>query len=142
MFFSPKKKIKVLVVDDSVVQRKLTRSRLSGKTENGADIDQVMVNTAENGERALAYCNETTVLPDVVLIDYHIKDKNGLELLSMIRNAAIESKCFMLTMRRDVLIRNKAKEVGGNGYLLKSIGAEEVAAVASACLTIRSSSEW
>jgi DNA-binding NarL/FixJ family response regulator len=29
-------------------------------------------------------------------------------------------------MRRDVSIRNKAKELGGNGYLLKSIGAEDL----------------
>lgn len=74
----------------------------------------------------MAFAEILELKPDVVLIDYHIKDKNGLELLSMIRNAAIESKCFMLTMRRDVLIRNKAKEMGGNGYLLKSIGAEEM----------------
>jgi len=74
----------------------------------------------------IAFAEILELKPDVVLIDYHIKDKNGLELLSKIRNAAIESKCFMLTMRRDVLIRNKAKEMGGNGYLLKSIGAEEM----------------
>lgn len=74
----------------------------------------------------IAFAEILELKPDIVLIDYHIKDKNGLELLSMIRNAAIESKCFLLTMRRDVLIRNKAKEMGGNGYLLKSIGAEEM----------------
>ncbi len=74
----------------------------------------------------MAFAEILELKPDVILIDYHIKDKNGLELLSMIRNAAIESKCFMLTMRRDVIIRNKAKELGGNGYLLKSIGAEEM----------------
>jgi DNA-binding NarL/FixJ family response regulator len=74
----------------------------------------------------IAFAEILELKPDVVLIDYHIKDKNGLELLSMIRKAAIESKCFMLTMRRDVMIRNKAKELGGNGYLLKSIGAEEM----------------
>jgi DNA-binding NarL/FixJ family response regulator len=74
----------------------------------------------------MAFAQIIELKPDVILIDYHIKDKNGLELLRMIRNAALESKCFMLTMRRDVLIRNKTKEMGGNGYLLKSIGAEEM----------------
>jgi DNA-binding NarL/FixJ family response regulator len=64
--------------------------------------------------------------PDIVLIDYHLKEKNGLDLLYMIRESSIESICLMLTMRRDVTIRNKAKELGGNGYLLKSIGAEEM----------------
>jgi DNA-binding NarL/FixJ family response regulator len=64
--------------------------------------------------------------PDIVLIDYHLKEKNGLDLLKMLRSSSFESKCLMLTMRRDVSIRNKAKELGGNGYLLKSIGAEDL----------------
>jgi DNA-binding NarL/FixJ family response regulator len=74
----------------------------------------------------IAFAEILELKPDVVFIDYHIKDKNGLELLSMIRNSRVECSCFMLTMRRDVLIRNKSKEMGGNGYLLKSIGAEEM----------------
>ena len=66
------------------------------------------------------------LVPDIILIDYHLKKENGLDLLHLIRSNGIESRCFMLTMRRDVAIRNKAKELGGSGYLLKSIGAEEM----------------
>ena len=73
-----------------------------------------------------AYSEIIELKPDIILIDYHLKEKNGLDLLNMIRAASIESVCLMLTMRRDVNIRNKAKELGGNGYLLKSIGAEEM----------------
>lgn len=110
----------VLVVDDSVVQRKLTRSRLSGKTENGADIDQVMVNTAENGERALAYCNETTVLPDVVLIDEYMNSTGGTlsghEVVQFIRNNAKLSHILIIgcTARpeaKDVLLQAGCDDV-------------------------------
>ena len=73
-----------------------------------------------------AYSEIIELKPDIILIDYHLKEKNGLDLLYMIRASSIESVCLMLTMRRDVNIRNKAKELGGNGYLLKSIGAEEM----------------
>lgn len=83
-------------------------------------------------EKAIA--DIKTLLPDIILIDYHLKNENGLDLLYLIRSHGIESKCFMLTMRRDVAIRNKAKDLGGSGYLLKSIGAEEMINAIDSCL--------
>lgn len=67
-----------------------------------------------------------TLHPDIILIDYHLKSKNGLDLLKQIRSSDMKNICFMLTMRRDMTIRNKARELGADGYLLKSIGAEEM----------------
>lgn len=64
--------------------------------------------------------------PDIILIDYHLKNENGLDLLKKIKSFGIESHCFMLTMRRDPLIRNRARELGAKGYILKTIGAEEM----------------
>lgn len=67
--------------------------------------------------------------PEIILIDYHLKLKNGLDLLELIRQSNLNNFCFMLTMRRDVNIRNKARQIGANGYLLKSMGAEEMISV-------------
>jgi DNA-binding NarL/FixJ family response regulator len=64
--------------------------------------------------------------PDLVLIDYHLNESNGLELLEKIKQAGIPSLCLILTMRRDANIRNRALELGAKGYLLKTIGAEEM----------------
>lgn len=64
--------------------------------------------------------------PDLILIDYHLNESNGIELLEKIKQAAIPSSCLILTMRRDVNIRNRALELGAKGYLLKTIGAEEM----------------
>lgn len=64
--------------------------------------------------------------PDLILIDYHLNESNGIELLEKIKQAAIPSSCLILTMRRDVNIRNRAQELGAKGYLLKTIGAEEM----------------
>lgn len=64
--------------------------------------------------------------PDLILIDYHLNESNGLELLEKIKQADIPSSCLILTMRRDVNIRNRALELGAKGYLLKTIGAEEM----------------
>lgn len=64
--------------------------------------------------------------PDLILIDYHLNESNGIELLEKIKQAAIPASCLILTMRRDVNIRNRALELGAKGYLLKTIGAEEM----------------
>jgi DNA-binding NarL/FixJ family response regulator len=64
--------------------------------------------------------------PDIILIDYHLPNTNGLTLLESIRKITPNAACFILTMRRDVGIRNTAKELEASGYLLKSMGAEEM----------------
>ncbi|MEY3350775.1 MAG: hypothetical protein RIQ50_886 [Bacteroidota bacterium] len=64
--------------------------------------------------------------PDIILIDYHLRMENGLDLLRYIREINQHSHCFILTMRRDVGIRNMAKKLGAKGYMLKTIGANEM----------------
>lgn len=67
--------------------------------------------------------------PDIILIDYHLPKTNGLVLLENIRRIHPNAACFILTMRRDAGIRNTAKKLGARGYLLKSMGAEEMMTV-------------
>ena len=64
--------------------------------------------------------------PDIIFIDYHLNETNGFELLNKIREGHVDCINIILTMRRDTQIRNKAKEMGAQGYLLKSMGAEEL----------------
>lgn len=64
--------------------------------------------------------------PDIVLIDYHLKESNGLDLLEKLKSLYAPAHYFMLTMRRDATLRNRALELGSKGYLLKTIGAEEM----------------
>jgi DNA-binding NarL/FixJ family response regulator len=73
-----------------------------------------------------AFQDVITLNPDLILIDYHLQDSNGLELLEKIKKAGLPTRCLVLTMRRDVNIRNRALELGAKGYLLKTIGAEEM----------------
>lgn len=79
---------------------------------------------ADDGKKALEDIKKLD--PDIILIDYHLKEENGIELLSVIRSVNKKAACFMLTMRRDAGIRNDAKELGARGFLLKTIGAEEM----------------
>jgi DNA-binding NarL/FixJ family response regulator len=64
--------------------------------------------------------------PDIIFIDYHLNETNGFELLKKIKEGNLDCISIILTMRRDAQIRNKAKEMGAQGYLLKSMGAEQL----------------
>lgn len=79
---------------------------------------------ADDGKKALEDIEKLD--PDIILIDYHLKEENGIELLERIRRENKRAFCFILTMRRDAAIRNAAKELGACGFLLKTIGAEEM----------------
>jgi DNA-binding NarL/FixJ family response regulator len=67
--------------------------------------------------------------PDIVLIDYHLQDENGLKLLDWIKKADLNCLCFMLTMKRDPIVRNKAREMGANGFMLKTMGVLEMISI-------------
>lgn len=75
----------------------------------------------------IAFQEIVLLKPDLILIDYHIDESNGLDLLERIKqHTNLVSHCLILTMRRDVNIRNRAQALGARGYLLKTIGAEEM----------------
>lgn len=79
---------------------------------------------AETIEQAKA--DLSMLQPDIILIDYHLQMSNGLDLLRALHATHQHSHCFILTMRRDVGIRNQAKKLGAKGYMLKTIGANEM----------------
>lgn len=73
-----------------------------------------------------AFREIATLKPDIVFIDYHLNETNGFELLKKIKEDNLDCITVILTMRRDAQIRNRAKEMGAQGYLLKSMGAEDL----------------
>ena len=70
-------KIRVLVVDDSVVIRRAVSDELS------ADLGIEVAGTAANGKLALAKL--THVSPDLVILDVEMPELDGLETLREIR---------------------------------------------------------
>ncbi|OFW59353.1 MAG: hypothetical protein A2V52_05430 [Actinobacteria bacterium RBG_19FT_COMBO_54_7] len=69
-------KIRVLIVDDSALVRKLLRDVVS------ADPDMVVVGTASNGVEAIRCIGELE--PDVVTMDIHMPEMDGLTALEYI----------------------------------------------------------
>lgn len=82
------------------------------------------VGYADDGEKATD--DVLRLKPDIILVDYHLKETNGPSLLEKLRSLHPDAYFFMLTMRRDANLRNRSAEIGAKGYLLKTIGAEEM----------------
>jgi len=73
------KPVHILLVEDNEGDIILTREALKeGKIKNE-------ISVARDGEEALAFLKEASLLPDLVLLDINLPRMNGLELLTIIK---------------------------------------------------------
>ncbi|HEY1112613.1 MAG TPA: response regulator [Chitinophagaceae bacterium] len=86
---------------------------------------QYHMQVATNGEEAIGQLEvrgeQGGKLPDVVLIDINMPKMNGLELLSVIRGREDWKalKCFVVTTSEERVDRDKARQLGVSGYIVK-----------------------
>lgn len=82
----------------------------------------------EAGDGASGIALAEQVDPDLVLIDLNMKAMNGIETLRALKQRGLRARCVMLTVSddgRDVL---EAMRAGADGYLLKDLEPEALAA--------------
>ncbi len=110
-----KPKIRILIVDDDVVDRMACRRALS---RNDLDFEFVM-SEAESAHEGLQLAHSSK--PDCVLLDYHLPDLNGLEFLAELRNdlGEIPVPVMMLTGTDNVSVAVEAMKSGAQDYLIK-----------------------
>ena len=114
------RRIRVMLVDDHAV----IRSGLSAFLLAYEDLE--LVGEAPGGSDAVRVCRE--VRPDVVLMDLVMPDLDGASATRLIREACPEIQVIALTsFKEDDLIQG-ALQAGAIGYLLKNVGADELAA--------------
>jgi two-component system, chemotaxis family, protein-glutamate methylesterase/glutaminase len=106
-------KISVLVVDDSVVIRRLVTNVLS----DDADID--VVGTASSGRIALSKIRQ--LKPDIVTLDVEMPDMNGLEALVELRKLYPRLPVIMFSSvtERGAAATLDALSKGANDYVTK-----------------------
>jgi DNA-binding NarL/FixJ family response regulator len=111
--------IRVLVADDHAMFVRAITTLLAGES------DLEVVATASDGAEAVRACLEHR--PDVVLMDLHMPDLNGIEATRELMAAAPHIGVLVLTMFDDDDSVAAAIRAGARGYLLKGARQEEVA---------------
>ncbi len=112
--------IRVLVADDHA----LFRRGLEMVLDHEGDIE--VVGEAADGVEALRRAEE--LLPDVILMDVRMPRQSGIEACLAIKERVPSSRIVMLTISDEETDLFEAVRAGANGYLLKDVPGETIAA--------------
>lgn len=110
----------LLIEDDMIEVMKLKRVISSLKNKH-------IVVDVNNGEKAFSHLEQTTVLPDIILLDLNMPKINGLEFLSIIKQKK-KWRCIptlILTTSNNPTDVIKCCELGVAGYLIKPLKYED-----------------
>ena len=81
----------------------------------------------ESGDLTQALGEIQQSKPDVLLLDLHLGDRSGLELLAEIQNRNLRTRCVVLTMLSQPNMIAEALRLGAFGYVLKGSAGRELA---------------
>lgn len=110
---------KILVVDDDAISMSVSVKSLQ--------MFLAKIDTTSSGRRALASLNAEEY--DLVLIDIHLNDCNGLFVIDQIRNSEnknTNTPKVVLTSNRDKQSIQTASEMGASEYLIKPLSRETI----------------
>jgi len=121
------KKINILLVDDHQVV-------IDGLCLiiNSSEKFQVL-GFALNGAEAIVKVKEESI--DIILMDINMPVMNGLEATKAIRQFDTHVKILGLSMLDEIAIVKHLRQAGGNGFLLKNSGKEEILTALNEVLT-------
>ena len=113
-------RIRVLIVDD----HEMVRGGLAAFLHTADDLE--LAGEAETGEEAVQLC--ASVQPDVVLMDLMLPQMDGIDATRTIRQRHPHVQIIALTSFRDEQLVQGALQAGAISYMLKNVGAEQLAA--------------
>jgi NarL family two-component system response regulator LiaR len=116
---SDRKPVRVMIVDDHL----LVRDGLRLLVSTFDDLEVVAV--AEDGEEAMRLCRQAQ--PDVILMDVVMPNMDGPTATARIREAWPHVQVLALTSFVEEDLIQRAIGAGAIGYLLKKVGADELA---------------
>jgi len=117
---------KIFVVDDDQAILKLYSLMLSG-------VGFEIIDTATNGKIAVEKYREFPVKPDIILIDYRMPIKNGLD--AMVEILQLNNSEKIVFASADMDIKEKALELGACDFISKPFGMDDVIGVLNKVLS-------
>ena len=114
-------KIKVLAVDDDMINLKLLKSMLN-KAGNVSEVIE-----AGNGSDAIGILKSRDDI-DLILLDIIMPVMNGIEMLKVVRADENLRQLPIIVLTTDETKKGEALELGANGFLMKPIRADELKA--------------
>ncbi|MGE3609817.1 MAG: response regulator [Bacteriovoracaceae bacterium] len=106
----------ILVIDDEADIRDLLKSMLTDES--------YVVETAASAEEALQYL--TSDCPPLILCDYRMPGKNGLEFVTEVRNLGIKCAIVMITANDEKETIIQAMRLGTNDFVVKPFKADQL----------------
>lgn len=110
--------LRIVLVDDHILFRKGIASLISSRK------DMKIVGEASDGIEAVKVARET--VPDVILMDIHMPQRNGLETVKIIKEEMPHLEVVMLTVSDDDEDLFQAIKNGAKGYLLKNLEPQQL----------------
>ena len=119
--------MRALIVED---QEEYAAYLANGLSDNGFIVD-----TENNGRKAL--WKAKTVRYDVLIMDLHLPEKNGDEILGELRKSKNHTPCIFISVEDELETKIRSLESGADDYLAKPFSVAELVVRARAILRRR-----
>ena len=106
-------RITVMTADDHAVLRDGVATLIAGQP------DMIVVGEAASGAEAIERYRE--LRPDLTIVDLHMPDGNGIEVIRAIRSESSDARFIVLTTYTGDVHALRALRAGAAAYLLKSM---------------------
>ncbi len=119
----PEAPVRVLMADDSAFTRKMVKKHID------AIFPGAVVIQAANGEEAISTFDQSCADGegfDLVMLDYMMPGKTGLEVLVHIRETNKTVPVYILTANVQSATKEKATEAGCTGFLNKTLSVDDL----------------
>jgi DNA-binding NtrC family response regulator len=104
----------LFIVDDNNVMAMALEQSLINRFGTG-----IQVTIFNDGESCLRKVNKET---DIVILDYFLNGKNGLDVLKSIKNLNAKTEVIMLSANEDIILAIETFHAGAMDYVLKGKG--------------------
>jgi CheY-like chemotaxis protein len=116
-YYKKSNKLDILIVDDDEISAELFKEYLSIRGHNVISLNE--------GVKCITKCMKNKF--DIIFLDYHIGDINGVELADCLKDVLkIKSKIYAYTGDNNPEVIKKINDIGMDGIIIKPIDLNKI----------------